>query len=163
MISTTGPIAKSCDLISSGQWLDQLAGRRTGLADEEPVELPRQEDRGLRAIEHDADDVGRPPRAGLAEEGFGSVVDLRGVMDEARRLLETALGILSHPAGECTGGLADIAFRVIPGAQGEKLQKLASEVLVGTCLLAGSPIEPDEHRRVGDDRLRGVAAKLPRA
>ena len=62
-------------------------------------------------------------------------------------------GVLSRPAGECPGGLADVAFRVIPGAQGEQLEELAGEVLVGLILLAGSSVEPDEHGRVGDDRL----------
>src|SRR5262249_481360 len=52
------------------QRLDQLGIRRTGLADEEPVELLCQVSRGLGAIEHDPDDVGRSPAAGLAQESL---------------------------------------------------------------------------------------------
>ena len=65
------------------------------------------------------------------------------------------------PAGEGPGGLADVALGVMPGAQREQLEELAGEVLVGLVLLAGSPVEPDEHGRVGDDRLeeRGEAAQ----
>ena len=102
-----------------------------------------------------------PQRPGLAEERLGPVVDLSGVVGEGRRLLEAAAGILPDPAGEGPGGLADVALGVMPGAQGEQLEELAGEVLVGLVLLAGPAVEPDEHGRVGDDRLqeRGEAAQ----
>ena len=161
MVSTIGPIAKSCRSDLVGQGLDQLGAGRAGLADEIAVELARQEGRGLGAIEHDPDDVGRSPRPGLAEEGLGPVVDLRLVVDEPRRLLEAAARILADPAGERPGGLADVVLREMAGAQGEQLEELAGEVLVGLVLLAGAPVEPDEHGRVGDDRFqeRGESAE----
>ena len=49
----------------------------------------------------------------------------------------------------------------MPGAQGEELEELAGEVLVGLLLLAGRSVEPDEHGRIGDHGFeqRGEAAE----
>ena len=98
MTRTIGPMANWLSLDLLGERLDQLGARRAGLADEEPVELARQEGRGLGAFERDPHDVRRPPAPVPAEERLGPVVDLRGLAGEDGRLLETAAGIPAAPS-----------------------------------------------------------------
>ena len=101
-------------------------------------------------LEGDPHDVRRPPAALASQERLGPVVDLRGVARDDRCRREAAAVVLANPAGERPGGLADVALGIVPNAQGEQLEELAGEVLVGLLLLAGRSVEPDEHGRVGD-------------
>ena len=79
---------KSCCLISAGEGLDELGSRRAGLADKVPVKLASQERGGLGPIENDADDVGRAPGRGLAEERLHAVIDLGFIEGKCRRFLK---------------------------------------------------------------------------
>src|SRR5438270_7092974 len=113
------------------------------LADEEAVQLAAEEFRARRLFQGDADDVGRLPRAGLLQERlFPGVVAARE---------KPAPPLRDGPAGEGTGGRANVRLRVMADAEGKQFQELTAEVLIGLLLLAAGPVEPDEHGGVGED------------
>ncbi len=78
--------------------------------------------------------------SGLAQDRLGPVVEIARV-----ELVAALLDIDLAPAGERPRHLADVALGVMPLAQGEQLEKLASQVLIGLGLGAVQAVEPAAH------------------
>src|SRR5262249_40895367 len=119
------------------------------LADEIAVEFAAEELGARGLLQRDAYNIGGFPRAGLLQEGLvAGIVVL---------LAELALVAFHAPAGEGAGGFANVRLRVVADADGEQLQELAAEVLVGLLLLAAGPVEPGQHRRIAEDPRQEIA------
>ena len=112
-------------------------------------------------VEDEVGDVERSPLPGVAQDRLVAVV--------VEFLVVQGFALpVGGIAGESPGGLADVLLGVAVPPQGEQLHELAAVVLVGLDLLVGVAVEPDEHGRVGGDRLAqfpevapGVVAQKP--
>src|SRR5262249_43288332 len=104
------------------QRLQKGVGRLVRFADEEAVELPDQEARRGGPVENGGDDIVAVQVAGPAQDSLlPIIVQLR---------LEGEVLAAGVPAGEGTGGLADVLFRVVTDTEAEQLHHLARVVLV---------------------------------
>ena len=72
-------------------------------------------------------------------------------------LLRVDLAIARQGAGD----LADVALGVVSLTQGEELEELAGEVLVGLGLRAVEPVEPAEHGPIAQDHAVQLADRCP--
>ena len=96
----------------------------------------------MRLRANDIYRVLRAELAGFSEELFSSVI-IAPRSEHAVAVLR-----IDHPSGETPRGLADVSLRVMPLAEGKKLENLAGEVLVRCLALALSAVEPDQHGRI---------------
>ena len=111
---------------------------------------------GGRLTACDPHHVVQAPLAGLAQDRLGPVVEVARV-----ELVAMLLGIDLAPAGQCPRDLADVALGVMPLAQGEELEELAREVLVGLDLRAIQAIEPAAHGTVAEHPAVQLADRCP--
>ena len=114
-------------------------GRIEIIAHQEAVELGRHELRCGGVVEDHVDHVHAVEIAAVPEHLFFGVVVLYRI-DRER-------GALEVPAGEGTGGFADVVLAVVAHAHGEEFHDLAREILVRSALDVHPGIEESEHRR----------------
>ena len=106
-------------------------------------------------LQQDGDDLLAVESSGLAEEGLLAVVVL---VVAAAELTGFAV---DGPAGEGARRGLDVGLAVMALAQGEELEKLAAEILVGLARHAAHAVEIDQHRRIARHVLqeRGEVAE----
>ena len=93
---------------------------------------------------------------GFAQDRLGPVVEVARV-----ELVAVLLGIDLAPAGQCPRRLADVALGVMTLAQGEELEELARQVLVGLGLGAVQAVEPAAHGTVAEHPAVQLADRRP--
>jgi hypothetical protein len=72
-----------------------------------------------------------------------------------RHTIDERAGLaIDRPAGEGACGVLDVGLAVVPLAQGEQLEQLAREVLVGLAGHRARAVEVDQHRRIARHRLQ---------
>src|SRR4029079_11141257 len=114
-----------------------VRGQRHELA----PQLPDDGHGGLRVRQQGVQDVVAIEVSGLAEHRLLAAV----VLVDAYRELAV---LIDAPSRERTGRLLDVRLAVVPLAEVEQLQELASEILIGLTGHRPRPVEIDQHRRI---------------
>lgn len=108
------------------------------LGEVSPTKLCGEEALGRRLPENEVDDLIAGEASGLAEKGLAS-----GIVNAGPEAEDCGGGGVS---GKGPGGFFDVGLRVLAFAEGEELEKLAGEVLVGLSLPVLVEVEEPDDR-----------------
>ena len=133
----------------------ELGGRRRLMADEAGPELRDHEGRRRGLGQGQVDHVVGAEVAGAAQQRFLATVVPAGPQPGHRG----AAVALQGEAGQRAGGRGDVGLGVVAVAEGEQLQVLAGEVLVGRAGAVLGGVQPHHQRRVDD---QGVGQRAER-